>query len=63
MKDYPTIKTSLFTVAICGFPNVGKTTLLSKMTPSEPEISNYSFTTTLYSSKLGFVNKKSFFNV
>lgn len=45
MKDYPTIKTSLFTVAICGFPNVGKTTLLSKMTSSEPEISNYSFTT------------------
>ena len=45
MKKYPSIKTKLFTVAIAGFPNVGKTTLLSKLTPSRPEINSYAFTT------------------
>ena len=45
MKSYPTIKTKLFTIAIAGFPNIGKTTLLSKLTPSKPEINNYPFTT------------------
>jgi len=45
MKGYPSIKTSVFTVAIAGFPNVGKTTLLSKLTGSTPEIANYAFTT------------------
>ncbi|MBI5881054.1 50S ribosome-binding GTPase, partial [archaeon] len=38
-------KTKTFTVAIAGFPNVGKTTLLSKLTGSTPEIANYAFTT------------------
>lgn len=33
------------TVAIAGFPNVGKTTLLSKITSSTPEINSYAFTT------------------
>ena len=45
MKGYPSIKTKTFTVAIAGFPNVGKTTLLSKLTGSTPEIANYAFTT------------------
>ena len=45
MKDFPSIKTSVPTVCIFGFPNVGKTTLLYKLTGSKPEISNYSFTT------------------
>lgn len=43
-KDLPSIK-SLPTIAIAGFPNVGKTTLLYKLTGSKPEISNYAFTT------------------
>jgi nucleolar GTP-binding protein len=45
MKEFPIIKTSLKTVAIAGFPNVGKTTLLSKLTGSKPEIMPYPFTT------------------
>ena len=45
MKGYPTIKTSMKTIAIAGFPNVGKTTLLYKLTGSKPEIKDYSFTT------------------
>ncbi|MBN1385432.1 50S ribosome-binding GTPase [Candidatus Woesearchaeota archaeon] len=45
MREYPTIKTSLFTVAISGFPNVGKSTLLSRITTSRPEINTYAFTT------------------
>ena len=33
------------TIAIMGFPNVGKTTLLYKLTGSKPEIKEYAFTT------------------
>lgn len=43
-KGYPSIK-SLTTVTISGFPNVGKTTLLSKLTQSKPRIAPYPFTT------------------
>jgi nucleolar GTP-binding protein len=45
LKGLPTIKTSVRSVAIAGFPNVGKTTLLSKLTESKPEINTYPFTT------------------
>lgn len=45
MKNYPAIKTGLPTVAIAGFPNVGKSTLLGKLTPAKPKIANYAFTT------------------
>jgi nucleolar GTP-binding protein len=44
MKTYPDVK-ELPTVAIAGFPNVGKTTLLSKLSSSKPEIAEYAFTT------------------
>ncbi len=44
MRSYPIIK-DLPTVAIAGFPNVGKTTLLSKISASKPEIAEYAFTT------------------
>jgi nucleolar GTP-binding protein len=44
-KEYPMMKTDLFTVCIAGFPNVGKSTLLGKITTSKPEIKNYAFTT------------------
>ena len=45
MRTYPAIKTDRFSVCIAGFPNVGKSTLLSRLTPARPEISNYAFTT------------------
>lgn len=45
MTEYPAVKPKLFTVAIAGFPNVGKSTLLKKFTDSDVEIKNYAFTT------------------
>ncbi len=45
MRTFPSIKPGLFTVCIAGFPNVGKSTLLSKVTPSRPKIDAYAFTT------------------
>ncbi len=45
MRTFPTIKSGLPTVAITGFPNVGKTTLLFRLTGSKPEIAAYAFTT------------------
>lgn len=45
MKGYPAVKTSLFTVALFGFPNVGKTTILYRLTGSSPDIDSYAFTT------------------
>lgn len=45
MKRFPSVKTSVSTVVLYGFPNVGKTTLLSKLTGSKAEINNYAFTT------------------
>ncbi len=45
MRDYPSIKSGMFTVSIVGFPNVGKTTLLTELTDATPEINSYPFTT------------------
>ncbi|RME77757.1 GTP-binding protein [Candidatus Woesearchaeota archaeon] len=45
MRTYPSIKQNMFTVALAGFPNVGKTTLLTKLTPSSAQVADYAFTT------------------
>lgn len=44
MNKLPTFE-DIFTVSIAGFPNVGKSTLLKKITGSDVEIQNYPFTT------------------
>lgn len=44
LKNIPTVK-DLPTVVIAGYPNVGKSTLLRKLTDAEPEINSYPFTT------------------
>lgn len=46
MRSYPSVKTSLPTVSICGFPNVGKSTLLKSVTNADIKIRDYAFTTT-----------------
>ena len=45
IQTFPDIKEDLYTVCINGFPNVGKSTLLTKITSSKPEIGSYAFTT------------------
>lgn len=53
--DFPVVK-KMHTVAIAGFPNVGKSTLLSKLTESKPEIASYAFTTK--DINIGYMGKK-----
>lgn len=56
MRRFPVIKTGMPTVVIAGFPNVGKTTLLAKLTGAKAEIQPYAFTTKRLN--IGYITKK-----
>ncbi len=45
LSEFPSIKSDMKKIAIAGFPNVGKSTLLAKISKSKPEIGPYAFTT------------------
>ena len=45
LKELPKIKTDLPTAIIAGYPNTGKSTILGKLTKSQPKVAAYPFTT------------------
>jgi len=45
LKELPKVKTDLPTAIIAGYPNTGKSTILGRLTKSQPKVAAYPFTT------------------
>ncbi len=45
LRELPKIKYEMPTAIIAGYPNTGKSTILGRLTSSEPQIASYAFTT------------------
>ncbi len=45
LRRLPTVAPDLFTVVVAGYPNVGKSSLITSLTDAEPEVASYPFTT------------------
>lgn len=56
MRELPSIKTSEESIIFAGFPNVGKSTLLKKITGSKVKVAAYPFTTK--GLNVGYIEKK-----
>ncbi len=56
LRNMPTIDFEATTMVIAGFPNVGKSTLLRQITPAEPKVADYPFTT--HGIQIGHFEKK-----
>jgi len=56
-RSFPVVK-DIPTITICGFPNIGKTTLLTKLTTADPKIAAYPFTTKTLNMGYTTINQK-----
>ena len=56
IRGFPSLKTNIFTVCIFGFPNVGKSTLVKKMSDANVKVESYAFTTKRL--LIGYIEKK-----